>query len=34
MLKYLNLTFKLAWLEYLDRKLMDISSIFGILNIV
>ena len=32
--KYLNLTYKFVWLEYLDRKSIDISSIFGVLSIV
>ena len=33
MSKYLNLTYKLAWFEYLDRESIDISSIFDVLSI-
>ena len=33
MSKYINLTYKLGWVEYLDRKLIYISNIFGVLDI-
>ena len=32
--KYLILTYKLGWCEYLDRESIDVSSIFGVLSIV
>ena len=34
MSKYLNLTYKLIRLEYLDRELTDSSNILGVLSIV
>ena len=34
MSKYLNLTYKLVWFEYLDRESIDILSFFGFLSIL
>ena len=34
MSKYLNLTYKFVWIEYLDRESIDILSILNILSIV
>ena len=34
MSKYLNLTYKFVWIEYLDRESIDILSILNVLSIV
>ena len=34
MSKYINLTYKFFWIEYLDRESIDILSVLNVLSIV